>query len=419
MNSQCCSGLVLAFLTTLAARGGEITVNDPDGALGATRSPVAATAKLSQSQRRAAVEGRLQLRELRPAAASVEPVVPVQLFPTGETSPAARICWLMPSGPKGKRSFRLEEARQAIHPRVIAKQDTASGQFDLADDGKLVLRYNYAAIEPGDIFKQVAPANRIYARARSDYIHPLYGLDGEELTRDWSIDHPHHRGIYWAWPEVDWRGQRGDLHALQHVFAKPIGKCTAASGPVFAQLEAENVWQWENGESLVHERAVIRAYRATENGRVVDLEFQFAAMHDTVLLARRETDKYGGLNLRLASVKDQEIIFHTDPTNTASRLAWAELNGRFGDAPRSSGLVVLQHRGNPDYPGDWVKFPELNWFQPTFPASGTRYPLKPGEPLVLRFRLWLHRGSKASEENCAAHGRAYHAPLAPNYLPVR
>ena len=419
MNSQCCFGLILAFLTTLAARGDEIAVNDSEGALGATRSPVTVTVTLSQSERRAAVEGRLQLRELRSAAASVEAVVPVQLFATVETSSATSICWLMPSGPRGKRIFMIEEAHQATHPRVTAKQNAATGQFDLADDGKLVLRYNYAAIEPGEILKQVAPANRIYARARSDYIHPLYGLDGEELTRDWSIDHPHHRGIYWAWPEVDWRGRRGDLHALQHVFAKPIGKCSAVSGPVFAQLEAENVWQWENGESLVQERAVIRAYRATEDGRFVDLEFQFAAVHDTVLLARRETDKYGGLNLRLASVKDQEIIFHTDQTNVAPRLAWAELDGKFGNAQSPSGLVVLQHSGNPDYPGYWVKFPELNWFQPTFPASGTRYPLKPGEPLVLRYRLWLHRDSRASEESCAAHGRAYHAPLAPNYLPVR
>jgi len=100
-------------------------------------------------------------------------------------------------------------------------------------------------------------------------------------------------------------------------------------------------------------------------------------------------------------------------------MAWGELSGKFGDAPQPSGIIVLQHRANPDYPGDWVKFPELNWFQPTFPASGTRYELKKGEPLVLRFRLWLHRGANASKENCAAHWRAYHASLAPTYFPNR
>ena len=136
-------------------------------------------------------------------------------------------------------------------------------------------------------------------------------------------------------------------------------------------------------------------------------------------LARRGTDKYGGLNIRLAKVLDQEIAFHTDPTNTPARMAWAELSGRFGEAPQPSGLVVLQHTSNPDYPGDWVKFPELNWFQPTFPASGTRYELKKGEPLVLRFRLWLHRGAKAEAGNCAAHWRAYNVPLAPASISVQ
>ena len=419
MNTQFYKSLVLVIFTTLATRGAEIVVNDADGTLSATRAPVVATVKLSRSERRAAAEGRLQLRELRPAASSVGAAVPAQLFVADKGSTSARVCWLMPPGPKGKRTFKLQEIRQATDPDVVATPDAASGQFDITDAGQPVLRYNYATIEPGDLLTNVAPASRIYARARSDYIHPLFGLDGETLTQHWSVDHPHHRGIYWAWPEVDWRGQRGDLHALQKVFAKPIGKCIATSGPVFAQIEAENVWQWETGESLVHERAVIRAYRDTGDDRVVDLEFQFTALNDPVALARRGTDKYGGLNIRLARVTDQEITFHTDPTNAAMRMAWAELSGKFGDPQRSSGVVVLQHAENPDYPGEWVKFPELNWFQPTFPASGTRYELKKGEPLVLRFRLWLHRGAKASEENGAAHWRAYHAALAPTYLPNR
>ena len=419
MSTPFCKDFLLVILTTMATRGAEIAVNDADGTLGATHAPVAAIVTLSKSERRAAGEGRLVLRELRPASPSIASAVPVQLLAAGEVSQPARLCWNMPPGPQGKRSFKLQVIRQATEPGVVAKLDAASGQFDITDAGRPVLRYNYATIEPGDLLTNVAPGNRIYARARSDYIHPLFGLDGETLTKDWSVDHPHHRGIYWAWPEVDWRGPRGDLHALQKVFARPSGKCVATSGPVFAQVVAENVWKWESGESLVHERAVIRAYRAAGDDRIVDLEFQFTALNDPVSLARRGTLHYGGLNIRLAKVAEQEILFHTDPTNVTPRMAWAELSGKFGDAPQPSGVVVLQHGANPDYPGDWVKFPELNWFQPTFPASGTRYELKPGAPLVLRFRLWLHRGANASEENCAAHWRAYHAALAPSILGIR
>ena len=315
----------------------------------------------------------------------------------------------MPPGPKGKRTFQLEETEGGSQELVSAAKDDASGQFDVTETGRNVLRYNYATIEPGERLSTIDPGNRIYARARSDYIHPLFGPHGEPLTYDWSKDHPHHRGIYWAWPEVDWRGQRGDLHALQKVFARPTGHCAVTSGSVFAQIEAENLWKWEDREPIVRERTVIRAYRATSHGRLIDLEFTFTALNDPVLIARRETDKYGGLNIRLAKVKDQKIVVHTDPPGAATRRAWGEVSGTFSNAAEPTGLVVLQHRDNPCHPGDWIQYPELNWLQPTFPAGSTRFELKPGQPLVLRFRLWIHKGAAAGEQACADQWQAFHS----------
>lgn len=37
---------------------------------------------------------------------------------------------------------------------------------------------------------------------RANYVHPLYGIDGAELTEDFPADHLHHRGIFWAWHQV-------------------------------------------------------------------------------------------------------------------------------------------------------------------------------------------------------------------------
>lgn len=411
------SGILLS-LASLLTSGATISINDPDGSLGATRAPVMVTVRLTRSQERAALDGRLTVREITPEKTS-SPQIPVQLLDNVERGKASRVCWQMPPGGPGMRRFNLEIVSQEKDLIMAAEWDSSNGQFDITDEEQAALRYNYATIEPGDLLTNIAPANRIYAVARSDYIHPLFGLDSEILTKDWSVDHPHHRGIYWAWPEVDWRGQRGDLHALQHVFAKPTGRCITTGGQVFAQIEADNVWKWETGEALVQEKAVIRLYHATGEDRLVDLEFCLTALQGPVLLARRGTDKYGGLNIRLAKVVDQEIIFHTDPTNATPRLAWAELSGKFGDATKPSGIVVIQNSANPYYPGEWVKFPDLNWFQPTFPASGTRYELKPSQPLVLRFRLWLHRGAKADEVRCAAQARAYLSAVTPNFFPKR
>ena len=305
----------------------------------------------------------------------------------------------------------VREQNQASPASVMeARQDPASGQIDLSENGKSVLRYNYKTVEPGEALNQVTPANRIYARPRSDYIHPLHGLNGEVLTKDWSLDHPHHRGIYWAWPEVDYGTNRGDLHALQKVFARPTGEIRLQSGSEFAQIEAENLWLWEDHEPIVREQAIIRAYRATEQGRVIDLAFRFVALKDDVALARRGTAQYGGLNIRMATPASQAISVHTDASNAVPRRAWSDLSGVFGGSTTPSGLTVLQHRQNPDYPGDWVQYTNLSWCQPTFPAAGTRYPLRRDQPLVLRYRLIVHAGPKPEDDKLAKLWDDLHAP---------
>lgn len=371
----------------------QITLDDPDGALGRTRAPVFLSISLVGLLRQAAVEGRLILREQTPNS-DRRAELPVQCLsaPNGDEM---KLCFLLPPGRSGQRVFVLETtARLPISMEAVA----ANGQYEITERGKTVLRYNYSTVAPGDVLKSVSEDNRKYAVARSDYIHPLFGPHGEVLSKDWSVDHPHHRGIYWAWPEVDWRGERADLHALQNVFARPTGKCETRSGPVFAELRAENVWKWKDREPVVRELAAIRTYPSSPAGRLVDLEFRFEALGEPVLLARRGTDHYGGLNLRFNAIEGQKMTKQFSAPISGPSVAWADISGTFMGASAPSGLTIVQLRSNPCYPGDWVDYPELNWLQPTFPAKGTRYELKKGQGLTLRFRLWIHPGLLSSND---------------------
>ncbi len=394
-----------------SAVAGQWTIDDAEGVLGQTEAPVTSVAQLSKSQAAAARAGRLGLAE-RSGKSLSQTMVPVQ-WAQGDTSTELRAIWLMPSGAAAPRQFEWRESKTAFAAVMQARRDVASGQLDLTDGGKPVLRYNYKLVEPGLVLDKVSPGNRIYARARSDYIHPLYGLEGEVLTRDWSVDHPHHRGIYWAWPEVDYGTNRGDLHALQKVFARPAGKVRLQDGPVFAEIEAENLWLWEDRDPIVREQAIIRAYRATAQGRVVDLAFRFVALEDGVTLARRGMAHYGGLNIRMATPAAQDIFVHTDASNAVPRRAWSDLSGVFGGAGAPSGLTVLQCHQNPDYPGEWVQYPNLSWCQPTFPATGIRYALQRDQPLVLRYRLFIHAGGRADENRASKLWDALSAAAAP------
>jgi len=408
LRRVCIASLLLAAIMPGRTATLVLTVSDGEGAASRCSAPVSAPVDLSgftEAERRAR---QFRLKALGESNADQASEIAAQFDPDAPGSTTGMLRWLMPPGPAGRRQFIVKGEAGSTPPLMQVRRDAATGQFELIQAGNPVLRYNYQTNEPGELLARVKPDDRKYARARGDYIHPLYGLDGQELTKDWSVDHPHHRGIYWAWPEVDYRGERGDLHALQRVFSRPTGNCMVKEGSVCALIDAENIWRWEDQEPIVRERTLIRAWRAGATGRFIDLEFRFTALRDDVALARRGMTAYGGLNIRLAPVQDQEIVFHTDPPGTASRSAWAELSGVFAGGKMAS-LAVFQASTNPDYPGDWVRYPEINWFQPTFPANGTRYVLRPGQPLVLRYRLWICAG-RVSEAKLADAWRAYAFP---------
>jgi hypothetical protein len=298
-------------------------------------------------------------------------------------------------------------APAAETPAVRAARDAASGQVDVTESGRPVLRYNAATVQPpAGLLESVAAGNRKYAVPRCDYIHPLHGPDGEVLTHDWSKDHPHHRGVYWAWPEVDYGSERGDLHALQRVFARPAGEPRLAAEGDAARIEAGNDWTWENRTPIVREKAVLRVHPETPDGRFVDLRLELTALADGVTVARRGTTLYGGLNIRLSKWKDLQYLRQVDPAGTSPRVAWSGAAGVAEGGTRTVALVVLEKASNPDYPGDWIEYRDLPWFQPAFPATGMRRPVGREKPLVLEYRLWIRRGAP-DDAACAAAWKAF------------
>ena len=256
--------------------------------------------------------------------------------------------------------------------------DPATQRYAVSEDGKPVLTYNFGTnpVPPG--------VGGIYAVARGDYVHPLFGPSGEVLTTDFSKDHPHHRGLYWAWPVVTYGGVTGDLHALQGVFARPVRLLAQRADAQSAELSAENVWLWRNEQPIVREVATITAHRAAGGLRAIDFVFHFDALKPGVTLARRHGDAYGGFNLRFSPRRDQRIVKDAP--------AWAELAGVPPEGKEPVGVMILQAPTNPDFPGDWIDYPNLNWLQPTFPAKGTTWELSPGAPLELRYRIIVRSG---------------------------
>ncbi|MDR0391656.1 MAG: PmoA family protein [Planctomycetaceae bacterium] len=282
------------------------------------------------------------------------------------------------------------------------KTNSETNQWIILENDKPVLQYNYGILPLPEGYFESLKGGKIYAVPRGDYLHPIYDLDGEPITKDWNSDHPHHRGMYWAWPEVGYKNELGDLHALQKVFARPTGNIeTVTTKDGQLKLIAENVWKWQDKEPIVREQATFTIFPVDKNGRKINLEFCFEALVDEVTLARRGTKHYGGLNLRMLPLKEFKIdSFYGKEKDTPITEQPAWVCGSWNN-PKKEGrteLTIFEKATNPDYPGSLIQFPNLNWFQPTFPKTGTRYTLKKGTPLILRYQLWLHN---ATDDNNA------------------
>lgn len=273
---------------------------------------------------------------------------------------------------------------------LTIRKEADPERYTILEGGRPVLTYNFGQVPVPEGVKGK------YAVARSDYVHPLYGPDGEVLTKDYSPDHPHHRGLYWAWPEVMYKGEKRDLHALQGVFARPVKMLRSEGGAECAILEAQNEWRWGDQEPIVSEMVQILVLSESEGVRVIDFAFAFRALVEGVTIARRGTEKYGGFNLRFSAFKEQKI------RDTAP--GWASLTGLPPEAKAPVSVTILQDARNSCYPGDWVQFADLNWLQPTFPGKAQVHALEKGKPLVLRYRLVIGRGeldegaAKAAQE---------------------
>lgn len=401
-------GAIMAILVGLGWEGpsalaaDEPVVTVTDAAAAKVQSPVLVSVSLGEDLVKAAKENRLCVVEAL-GEGKTGPTMPAQFTSTEQPSAAGLLGFFAPPGGAGERRFRVVIAAKPPAAQEMEAGDEAGKPWTLSDGDKPIVCYNYATVPVP------AGVGGRYAVARSNYVHPLIGPGGEVLTYDYSKDHPHHRGLYWAWPETYWKGQVRDLHALQGCFARPVKMHEGESGPVWSALTAENRWMWDDKQPIVHERATIRAFAQSGGRRCIDFEFTFTALEDGVQIATRGQKAYGGFNCRFSARAGQKIMTVEDKPDAAPRVSAAQIVGTPPEGKGPIAVAILQHASNPCYPGAWVSYPNLNWLQPTFPTNGTKYALEKGKPLTLRYRLVVQSG-EIDEPTLRTLWAAYNQP---------
>jgi len=239
---------------------------------------------------------------------------------------------------------------------------------------------------------------------RANYIHPLYGLDGEILTDDFPADHLHHRGVFWAWHQV-WLGDKklGDGWATIDFFWDIYDTEILTIDSQSRALRLDVYWKSPDltdasgkQQPFVKETTTIRVHRAEGDIRKIDFQIELLALKDNMRLGGSEDAKgYGGFSTRIP-LPDGLAFTGTDgpvePTNLSVEAGpWLDFSGNLGGKGKTSGLAILCHATSPGYPQRWILRRKGSAQNPVFPG---RYPvpLSREKPIVLRYRLIIHRG---------------------------
>ncbi|MFH1737398.1 MAG: DUF6807 family protein [bacterium] len=264
-------------------------------------------------------------------------------------------------------------------------EDRNGTTLEIYENDALVLGYNY-----GDMLPAGVPEDR----KRSSYIHPIMGLDGERLSDDFPSDHYHHRGLFWAWPHVGIGNRTFDqwhLDVVKHRFDKWIARKAKSDCAV---LGIQNGWYFlEENKRIADEKVTITVRSADMAGRIIDVDLKIEATDGPITVAGQDEKGYGGFNFRPAERRDEVITtldgIQKEDTNLVPS-AWGDFSGKFGAGDKVSGVAIFQHPDNPLFPSGWclrhygflgVDFPGIEPFE-----------MRPGKPLHLRYRVWIHRG---------------------------
>src|SRR5699024_3188858 len=147
-----------------------------------------------------------------------EAMIPLQLKDTCANSEVT-IVTVITGDVSELNGFQIIDDKTSSSPLMRTFKDPDSDQIIIKENKQTVLQYNYETVYEEEVIRlanakpedftrseqDTFVTTAKYAVPRSNYIHPLYGLEGEMLTRDWPEGaHPHHRGIFWAWPEVEY-----------------------------------------------------------------------------------------------------------------------------------------------------------------------------------------------------------------------
>jgi hypothetical protein len=258
------------------------------------------------------------------------------------------------------------------------------GRLMLFEGDQPVLGFNH-----GPQLASQAPENR----AREGYIFPLYTPSGVSPLDDFPRDHWHHRGLFWAWPVIEYDGLTYDIWTLGPGITLKHHQHRTGTNNGTATLEADQGW-YVGDKQIVSETVELRVQPAAINARSLEIAVTLEALDQPVVLGG-SPDRgkgYGGMNVRFAPRTDTRITTPEGEIPEDEDMvphAWTALEANYEGKP--AGVRVESLEGNPGNPQGWCLRP-YGFIGANFPGTAS-HTLKPGSPLTLRYRVTVYDGT--------------------------
>jgi len=267
------------------------------------------------------------------------------------------------------------------------------------DDLKVTYRINGNDVISYYYNKRPLPAGIDSVYARAGYIHPVLSPSGVILTQDFAEVHPHHHGIWSAWTNVGFNGEKPDFWNV----GKETGTVKFESlddtweGFVHAGFRSRHRYIDLTSYipiTALNEKWEVRVYNITGYYYIFDvIVTQTANTSMPVVLPEYE---YGGIGFRGHEDwegKDKAFFLtsegRTRTNGHGTRARWCHIGGYTND--QLAGIAILDHPGNFRHPQPVHIHQTRTFFNYTAVKLG-EMKIEPGVPYIMQYRYITYDG---------------------------
>jgi hypothetical protein len=277
-----------------------------------------------------------------------------------------------------------------VNDAEFSFRQTGQG-FDLTEKGKPVFSY------------QQMPKTLTGEYICSNYIHPLYNLNGDTLTQEFPADHPYHRGVFWTWHQLYIDSMSLGDGWINDGISQEVAEVSTELTEKSAKLIITAFWKSDtlpDQKSFMKENTEIIVHPSEKGIRMIDFRIELSALEDNLLIGGSNDPKgYGGFCLRLDIPDDMKFNSegnYVQPQELQVNAGkWMDFSGSFGKSGKINGIAILCSPQNPLFPSPWILRQKGSMQNAVYPGRD-KVKIEKDKPLILKYRLIIHDGNTES-----------------------